>query len=75
MFYEKLIFSILNTDKLPVTNQKSLKLPVIGTRVLGRFWSHGTSILEIMSQKLIISVPKIYRKPKNSLQHSNVHNF
>ena len=54
IFYEKV--DIFNFNKF--NNQKSLKL--IGTQVLGKFWLHRTSILEIMGQKLIISAPKIY---------------
>jgi hypothetical protein len=66
---KKLIFWILNK----LNNQKSLKL--IGTQVLGKFWSHRTSILEIMGPKLTISAPKIYWKSQNLSQHLNVHNF
>ena len=51
---KKLIFLILNKFNI----QKSLKL--IGTQVLGKFWSDRRYILEIMGQKLTISAPKIY---------------
>ena len=54
-------------------NQNSQKL--IGIQVLGKFWLHRTTILKIMGQILTILATKIYRKPQNSLQHSNVHNF
>ena len=54
-----------------LNNQMQTSLKLVGIQVLGKFWPYGTSILEIMGQKLT----RFSTKNLVKVQKSNDHKF